>query len=284
MTKLDLARTLITGGGGIIGAHIRWGLRLSRTDLDVRDIAAVRRVVCAQKPEAMVHLASVNLRHCHEDPVRAIAVNIRGTLHVARVAAELGVPMVFLSTGAVFGGELGRVFAVSDAPDPRNVYGETKAAGEALVRALVSEHLIVRTGWVFGNFMPGKARFVETIVERAERNETLTASPDQMGSPTYIKDLVSELGRLMQARQWGTHHVVNGGGGATALDLVTHIVRATGSASEVQPKPAAAFNPPGLERSPSETLAPSGGLRPWRDALDAYLAERGRLREPECFE
>jgi len=200
---VDLSRVIVTGGEGMIGQALPFGLKLARRDLDVTRPAEVAAVVRERKPSAIVHLAALDLRGAEADPRQAYAVNVLGSYELARAARTAGVPLLFLSSGAVFGGGEGAVHDEGARPAPVNVYGQTKWVAEILLRETLDDLLVVRTGWVFGGHQAHHRKFVDVAIGRARAGEPIRATTDQWGSPTSAADLCAELERLLVAGERG---------------------------------------------------------------------------------
>src|SRR6185436_1213230 len=122
------------------------------------------------RPDVVINASAYNKVDAAESEVaEALAVNAAGPAHLARACREAGAVLVHVSTDYVFDGSAGRAYAEDDAPRPISAYGASKLAGETLVAASGSEHLLVRTSGVFG---AGGSRakggsFVERILARA---------------------------------------------------------------------------------------------------------------------
>jgi dTDP-4-dehydrorhamnose reductase len=221
-------RVLLIGGGGQAGQALR---AVAPASLDI--VAPPRAAADLTRPDSLeTSLACrpdviVNAGACtavdvaEDDEAAAFAVNARGAEALARLAARGGIPLVHLSTDYVFDGAKPGPYAETDPPDPLNAYGRSKLAGEAAVRALHKQHVILRTAWLYG----ARGRnFVRTILARAPAVPELRVVSDQRGSPTSADDLarallavVARIGRDGGAK-WGTYHVA-GEGAATWFEL-----------------------------------------------------------------
>ena len=270
MSKIDLSRVLITGADGMIGSQVPWGIHCNRGILDITNIEQVSIVVSHHNPTAILHLASIDIRACHADPLKASEVNIYGTLNVAKVAAKMNIPLAFISSGTIFSGPLEAEFSVRDHPSPKNIYGQTKFIGEEIIKSLISEYIIVRAGWVFGGHGAHHKKFVDTIAEKAHQGKPIEASEDQRGSPTYVLDFVSSLTQLRENRVSGVFNIVNRRS-ASAFEMATFLVDHIGSSSQVVSKSRFNFTTSNLHRSASEVLVPNVDLRSWHDSLASYL-------------
>ncbi|MCC7282267.1 MAG: sugar nucleotide-binding protein, partial [Acetobacteraceae bacterium] len=145
-------------GGGQLGQALslcaRPGrLRLLRHDreaTDITDAGAVAAAIAAARPAVVVNAAAYTaVDQAEREPERCLAVNRDGAGHVADACARSGVPLIHISTDYVFDGAAGTPYREYDRPNPVNVYGASKAAGEALVAAAARRHVILRTAWMF---------------------------------------------------------------------------------------------------------------------------------------
>lgn len=276
--SVELSRILVTGGEGMIGRVLPFGVKLSQRELDVRSPEDIERALERHQPSAIVHLAALDIRQAEADPLAAYATNVLGSYHVACAARRRSIPLVFLSSGAVFNGDVGAVHGETAPPDPVNIFGQTKWLAEILLRETLEDLLIIRTGWVFGGHQAYHRKFVDVALELALRGEPIQATVDQWGSPTFVHDLVGEIRRLLLSGVYGTVHVVNAGA-ASGMDIAREIVRVTGSRSELLEVKGVDLPNPGPRRPASEVLVSRRvRLRPWGEALREYVLARVGVR------
>lgn len=277
-TRINLARVLVTGAGGMIGRAISFGIKVTHADGDVRRREIVEGLVRTHRPEAILHLAAIDIYRAEANPVAACAVNVLGTHTVAAVARAAGIPLIFLSSGAVFNGAAGAVHDETATPDPVNVYGQTKRMAEILLMEMLPDLLIIRTGWVFGGDQAHHQKFVERAMALARADAPIHGIADQWGSPTYVVDLVTALAEQIRAGSRGLLHLVNDGA-ATGVTMAQEIVAVLQSRSVITPVPASAAPPPAPRRAISEALTSRQvRLRPWQTALREYIVARTAAR------
>ena len=137
-----------------------------------------------------------------------MAANGAGAGNVAAAAAEVGAPVVYVSTDYVFDGGKDSPYVEVDQPAPLSAYGRTKLAGEEATAAANQRHFVVRSSWLFGI---GGRNFVETMLQLAADHGEVLVVRDQVGSPTYTWHLASGLVRLIEGTAWGIHHMAAGG-------------------------------------------------------------------------
>jgi dTDP-4-dehydrorhamnose reductase len=254
-------------------------------DVDVADRDSVAALFERIAAHVVVNLAAFhNTDGCENDPAKAFAVNALGAWHVAEAATRRGMRACFVSTDYVFGREghdRGGAYTETDIPGPVNIYGTSKVAGEHLVLATDPGHLVVRTSSLFGAVTSRKGwTFPQMILRKARNGDRLRVVTDQVMAPTYTHDLVERILALLSVDASGVFHVANAGS-CSWWDFATATLETAGVDVAIEPVPSSefptrahrpAFSALGTKRLGDVGLAP---LRPWRDALTAYLAEIG---------
>ena len=266
----DIDRLVVTGGFGQIGRSMDFGIHTDRTEIDVTDEASVLDGLRQLNASAVLNLASIDLRPCQSDPAAALQVNVDGTYKVARAARELGIPVILISTGAVFNGAFGETFDETATPDPLCVYAKTKHMAELIVQKMVPEHLIIRTGWLFALNVAPRKKFVEFVMAAAAEKRRVQASNDQSGSPTYTPNFVEAMKTAIAEDQRGILHIVNEGT-ASAADIADAVYDHYGLSDMVDTVNFTEFMD-GVPRSCAEGLSSNIlKLRPWAEALGDYV-------------
>lgn len=272
----DLSKVLITGGSGSIGAYADFGVKVPREEMDITDIASVRAAFLKYAPGMILHLAGeADVDRSEREPERAYFVNSVGTYNLALAAREHGAKLIFVSTCGVFDGEKGEPYTSEEVPRPINHYGHSKYLGEIAVRSLVEDHLIVRTDSVFGGG-PGKdKKLVAKTIAQLEAGATeLRGISDQKNSPTYARDFIEGVKKLIQDDARGIRHVVNSGP-ASQYEIMQEVVRLRGANVAVRPVSAAEFKTE-APRWKNKSLAPDVPMRSWQEALADYLKSEWR--------
>lgn len=212
-------RLLITGGSGYLGAAL---VRQAHTaydvtatyhthpaaipgttwqPLDVRDAAAVQALVAAVRPAAIIHTAALN----PGVGANFEAVNVEGSRHVARAAADLGVRLIHLSTDVVFDGTQGH-YVEEDLPNPITPYGRSKALAEAAVAASGAAALIVRTSLIYG-WTPEPDRHMRNVIADLRTGQPVQLFTDELRCPIWVETLAAALLELAAAPLTGILHV-----------------------------------------------------------------------------
>lgn len=260
---------VITGATGLVGSALLRALpdarSLSHSQLDITDGAAVSRL----RADLIFNCAVIGVDDCERDPALARRVNVDGPAHLAEGTERSGAILVHFSSNYVFDGEARRSYSVEDEPHPINVYGKTKLDGERVVAERCSRAIIVRTSWVYG---PNKNNFLSTVATRLKRGEHVQAITDTWASCTYVDDLVERVMEIVEQRRFGTVHVANDGvcsyeifarEAARLVEIRDPQINPIHEAAMKREAPRPAY-------TPMECVPP---LRPWQEALAAYLAE-----------
>ena len=285
-------RIAVIGATGQVGSEIVAAadaaridvLALTHADCEVTDRAsldAALRDLAAG--DAVVNTAAFHRTDaCEDDPERAMEANALGAFNAAAAANERGASAVFLSSDYVFDGTKGSAYVESDAPRPINAYGVSKFAGEMLAAHADPAHYIVRISSVFGKAgASGKGgNFVETIVSKAKAGGPIDVVDDIVMAPTYAADaarLIVEL--LARKAPVGVYHLANAGE-CSWREFADAILERIGS--QARARPISSSDAAGKARRPKRSTLASERLgalglhaRPWREALDAYLVEKG---------
>ena len=140
------------------------------------------------------------------DRKKAFEVNGLGAGYVALAANKVGARMFYISSDYVFDGKKQSPYLEEDVPNPKSTYGMSKWMGEQLVLS-INNGTVIRTSWLYGH--DGK-NFVKTMLELAKKNKEIKVVNDQVGSPTYVNDLVETLQHLFDKKD-GIYHVSNSG-------------------------------------------------------------------------
>ena len=284
-------KTLLIGANGQLGTDIcaTWPatdlVALTIDDIDVTNRDRVFDVVAAHKPDLVLNTAAFhNVDVCESEPAQAFAVNAIAVQHLADACAEHDATLLHMSTDYVFGGHARRAYSESDAPDPINVYGASKAAGEMVIRQRLPRHYIIRSSGLFG--VAGAAgkggNFVETMLRLARDGKPITVVDDQVLSPTFTPDLARKLFELVHTGLYGTYHIT-GSGSCSWFEFARAIFDECSLTPDPSPTTTAAFGAkarrPAYSVLSNDAIARAGltPLRPWREGLRDYLVRKGHV-------
>lgn len=254
-------------------------IRVGRPQIDLESPTGLADLFAGIAPDAVINAAAYTAVDKAEDEAgRAEAINHTGAVALARTAQALGLPFIQISTDYVFDGLKGSTYTESDPVCPVNVYGRTKAAGEAGVLAVHPGALVVRTSWIYA---AEGHNFVRTMLRLAGEKDRLGVVHDQIGRPTEAGALAAGLLALASALRSGAEggvlHVANDGE-ASWRDFAEAAIRGAGLDTPVDAITTAQF--PTRAPRPADTrldltrAAQVYGVRlpDWRESLDRCLA------------
>lgn len=208
---------LVTGSTGQLGSDVvkellKRGystLSPNRSELNLCSEDNIRNYILNSNCEAIVHCAAyTQVDKAEDEKDLCIKINATATKHIAKCAKILDIPMIYISTDYVFDGTKDGEYTENDETNPINIYGESKLAGEKYVQEILDKYYIVRTSWVFN--INGK-NFIETMLRLSKANNQLSIVNDQIGSPTYTKDLSRLLVDMLETSKYGLYHATNEG-------------------------------------------------------------------------
>ncbi|MCO6520132.1 MULTISPECIES: dTDP-4-dehydrorhamnose reductase [Snodgrassella] len=194
-------RILLTGSKGQVGSCLRdrlpenWELIASDSQtLNITDAHNVHNMVKTFEPDVIINAAGYTKVDAAEtDKAKAFAVNATGTLNLAQAARAIGARLIHLSTEQVFDGHHHVILTENMAPNPLNVYGHSKLAGELLALNAHVDTAVIRTSWVYSEH---GHNFVKIMLQKGLETSTIRVVDDQIGCPTYAGDLAEAIIRL----------------------------------------------------------------------------------------
>lgn len=211
-------KILITGVRGQLGHDVQEELEKSgknlifacdKEEFDLTDSCQIEKYILDNKPDAIIHCAAYTAVDKAEDEEELCRkINSDAPLTIAKSAEKLGAKMIYVSTDYVYGGDGENPYEIDSKKNPQNVYGKTKLQGENNVLSACSRAFIVRTSWVYG--INGN-NFVKTMRRLGETKEEINVVDDQIGSPTYTRDLAHLLCEMIKTEKYGVYHATNEG-------------------------------------------------------------------------
>jgi len=298
-------RILITGACGMLGSDLVEVLgegqelhlldiqefplslrsQFSTLTLDITHSEKTYREISKINPDIVIHSAAyTDVDGSETNRDLAFEVNALGTRNIALACQRFDTEILYISTDFVFDGEKGEPYLEFDNPNPQSIYAKSKYWGELFVRFLLNRFYIVRTSWLFGK---NGENFVTKILTLAKEKKEIEVVNDQIGSPTYTKDLAGAIGQLIGARKgdsrdraspYGTWHITNSGQ-CSWYELAAEILRD----SDVRVKPISSEELNRPAKRPKFSVLDNcvwrlqgwQPLRDWREALKDYLKEIG---------
>jgi dTDP-4-dehydrorhamnose reductase len=275
-------RILLIGAKGMLGTdmlrvwHSHEVIAADVAEADIRDLDQVRRLVSSSRPDWIVLTAAyTDVDGSENNRDLAFAVNATGAENVARAATEIGTRLYYVSTDYVFDGTSNRPYEPGDPVHPLNIYGESKAAGEAAVQTHAKRWCIGRTSWLFG---ANGNSFPEKILRASETRPEITVVWDQVGSPTYTVDLSAAILQLLERNVTGIVHTTNSGS-CSWYEFACEVLNQAGRhAIRVKPVDTtevtrAAKRPKYSILSPTSLSHYGVKIRDWKHTLPDYLAD-----------
>ncbi|RKY36933.1 MAG: dTDP-4-dehydrorhamnose reductase [Candidatus Omnitrophota bacterium] len=178
-------------------------------EFNITDLSVVEQVILEQKPDILINCAAYNAVDAAEDDAEtAFAVNTKAVENLASVCKQTNCFFVHYSTDYVFDGTKQGFYTEEDPANPLSVYGKTKLESENLVEEKLSDYLIFRLSWVFGN---GKQNFLYKLLSWSKENSILKISADEVSVPTYTEDIVNCTLLSLDKGLKGLYHLTNSG-------------------------------------------------------------------------
>lgn len=283
-------RYLIAGANGMLGTALQRMLSERgesyeappESEFDITDEAAVARVVqrfaAAGDDGVLINAAAyTNVERAEDEPDIAHRVNELGARILATAACDNGLRFAHVSTDFVFDGTKGEPYVETDEPNPLSVYGASKLAGDMAVAESHPEAMIARTAWVYG---PPGPNFPTKILERARSHGELQIVDNELGCPTYTRDLALGILGLLAAGAEGLYHLA-GTGSCSRFEMALKTIEFAGLATRVEPVDGSQFHMKAarpkdgrLDCSKARVLGVE--LPPWQSSLQDYVSELER--------
>ncbi len=256
---------------------------LGRADVDLSYPAACTAAIHEHTPKAVINAAAYTAVDRAEDEEHlATVINGDAPTAMAKACAELGIPLVHISTDYVFSGRGNTPYRPEDVTEPQNAYGRSKLFGEMGIRNSGAVHAILRTSWVVSAH---GANFVKTMLRLSETRDALNVVADQIGGPTPARDIAKAclkiVNQLIQdTTKSGTYHF-SGALDVSWADFATEIFAQAGRNMTVTPIPTVEYPTPAKRPLNSRMDCRSiervfGIKRPnWQDGLNEILKDLG---------
>ena len=219
---------LVTGANGQVGSELRYlsashpelsFVFTDRRELDITDADAVTAFFEAHRPDYCINAAAYTaVDKAESDVAAAIQINLDGAKHLANACADVDCRLIHLSTDYVYHGSGNEPIQEGGTVNPRSLYAKTKLDGDRIVKVILPyQSVVVRTSWVYSTF---GHNFVKTMIRLGREREELSVVYDQIGAPTYARDLAAALLQIIHQTEaadgspqhWGeVYHYSNEG-------------------------------------------------------------------------
>jgi len=284
-------RIALIGAAGQLGTDLHRQLAgevipLTHAEIEVIRPESIEAMLDSVLPEMVVNTSAYNLVDKAETEYEAaMAVNAWGPRHLALACAKRDLTLVHISTDFVFGLDGGATAPrmETDLPGPQGVYAASKLLGEYFVRSLCPRHFVIRTCGLYGQAATkAKGNFVLTMLRLAKEKPQLKVVADQRCVPSYTKDVAEVIAALVRTDAYGLYHATNAGN-SSWFEVATEAVRLAGLSTPVLPITTQEFGAPAARPAYSvlncSKIEQATGLtmRPWKQALAAYLKEIGTI-------
>lgn len=282
-------RILVTGSNGQLGSELRYLAQGSAhswlfcdvAELDITQPKAVEIFFEQHRPEVVVNCAAYTaVDKAEEDEERCMRINAEAVGILAHTCLQYSATLIHISTDYVFSGAIHIPLMPLDFTSPISVYGRSKLRGEELIQESGCKHIILRTSWLYSSH---GGNFVKTMLRLFGEREVVKVVVDQVGTPTYARDLAEAILHIIytdQLSKTGTYHYSNLGV-CSWYDFAHAIATLSESTCRVEPCHSADF-PTKVKRphysvlDTSSTTATFGlGNRHWQDALADCLQAMG---------
>lgn len=285
---MNKIKILIVGNKGLLGgalmdASVSHNYEITGIDLesiDISGIDSVRRYFEGKKFDWLVNCAAyTDVDGAETNKEMAMAINAKGPENLATICKEKNINFLHISTDMVFTGikEQGE-FNEDAPPNPVNFYGLSKLEGEKSAMKIYDSNLwMIRTSWLYGGKGDKRKGFVNKVIDWASKNDVLSIVDDEIGSPTFIKDLSDFIFEIIansgEKYPPGIYHAVNLGKASRyeAAEEINKILKLGKTINRASIKD---FNRPAKVSYKSilkNTKLPQA--RHWKDALGEYLSE-----------
>ena len=256
---------------------------LAHTNIEVTSDASVRAAFDRHVPQVVINTSAFHrVDDCEVEINSAFEVNALAVRRLALACRDRGATLVHLSTDYVFGGGSKRApLTETDLPQPLNVYGASKLAGEHLVAALLPQHFLIRSCGLYGGggSKSKGGNFVETMLRKAKAGESIRVVEDQVLTPTHTPELARKLWQLVETKEYGLYHITCQGE-CSWYEFAARIFELAGLKPDLLPVASTEFHT--IARRPPYSVLDNTRLRglglddvkPWPEALADYLRMR----------
>ena len=198
-----MKKVLLIGAKGQVGQELQLTLlqlgeviSIGREELDLTNSEKISQLIREIHPDYLVNAAAYTaVDKAESEPELAYYINAKAPKIMAESAEKIQAKFLHISTDYVFDGRKNTPYLETDLTNPLGVYGQSKLRGEEEIKTVNSQAIILRTAWVYGSY--GKSNFVKTMLRLGKEREELKVVVDQVGSPTWAKDIATAITHLL---------------------------------------------------------------------------------------
>jgi dTDP-4-dehydrorhamnose reductase len=253
---------LITGSNGQLGKSISALVEEKKSNTAVFTETTKESLDITNRNQIELFFQSHSFNYCincaaytfvdkaEVEKTQAFLINATGVKNLAEACKKYNIILIHISTDFVFDGTKGSPYTEKDTPNPINVYGASKLQGETYIQSILDSYFIIRTSWLYSEY---GNNFVKTMLRLgAEKNELQVVS-DQIGSPTYAKNLAEMVLEIIDSKnnQYGLYHYSNQGA-LSWFEFANAIFKLKNIQIKVKPIPTSSY--PTLARRPSYSV------------------------------
>ena len=284
-------KVLLIGADGQLGNDLKRILRnavpLTHQDVEICDTKRMKAVIDEHSPKVVINTSAFHKVDLCEDSVEeSFKVNAYAVRDLAQVCKEKNTVLVHISTDYVFDGKKGSPYRESDHPNPLNVYGESKLAGENFIREALERYFIIRTSGLYGVGAPGRKRssFIELMLRLGGEGKPLKVVNDQVLTPTYTKELAEHIVKLIDTEEYGLFHITNNGE-CSWFEFAKEVFKLASLNPDLSTTTTEKFGAkakrPLYSVLENASLGKLGidNMSSWQDALKKYLIERDIIKK-----
>ena len=281
-------RIALLGSNGQLGRDLQTQLTahelfpLTRSDFDITDHDRARSTLSRLRPEIVLNTTAYHrVDDCEAQAELAYNVNVVSVLNLVRISNDLDATFVHFSTDYVFDGKSETPYTEDSVALPLSIYGNSKLAGELLVRTTARKSFVIRTCGLYGRAgSRGKGgNFVETMLAKARNGDEIRVVNDQTTTPTSTVEVARQMASLLTTTHYGLFHMTSEGS-CTWFEFASAIFELAGVRASLQPTTSDIYKAPA--KRPRYSVLENARLKHlglnrmhcWRDGLAEYLNSR----------
>jgi len=284
---------LVTGSNGQLGSEIKELSSLyphnffftCKDNLDITNAGSIEAFIQKNTITAIINCAAYTaVDKAESDQENADKINHQAVKHLATIAKANAIKLIHISTDYVFDGTNHKPYTETDATNPQSIYGKTKFLGEqALLHVNPQNAIIIRTSWVYSSY---GANFVKTMLRLGREKESLGVIYDQVGTPTYAKDLAKTILDILPSIENSKFKIYNysNEGVLSWYDFAKEIMKMAKLTCKINPIETKDYPTPA--KRPHYSLLNKSKIKKeynieisyWKDSLDRCLLKMGERR------
>ena len=214
-------KILVLGSTGCLGTSLEKIIKsenifsykgYTHKDVELTNTRNLTKMINKFKPSVIINtVALIGINYCEQNPEKTMKVNAFSVFELAKICKLKNITLVQISTHAVFDGEMRRPFDEKDKPNPINIYAYSKLISEYFVKLNLKKYFIFRCPTMYGPRRNKSLGFVDKMIIKMQKGETLKIAHDRMDSPSYALNISKKLIKIIKGRKYGTYHLSDHG-------------------------------------------------------------------------